>query len=135
MSETNGAHISVLLADDASIMRKAVLSFLESEPNIKVVGVAENFSQTIELAAALKPDIVLLDLHMRDDYAFAPSFVKSKLLLCGSRVLAMSLTSGEDDEETRALAESLGAVTLLDKSRFGDELIPAILNASRNPVG
>jgi two-component system, NarL family, nitrate/nitrite response regulator NarL len=134
MSEPNGTHITVLLADDASIMRKAVLSFLQSEPNIKVVGVAENFSQTIELATALKPDIVLLDLHMRDDYAFAPAFVKSKLLLCGSRVLAMSLTSGEDDEESRALAESLGAETLLDKSRFGDELIPAILNASRNPV-
>jgi chemotaxis response regulator CheB len=134
MSEMNGTHIAVLLADDASIMRKAVLSFLQSEPNIKVVGVAENFAQTIEMATTLKPDVVLLDLHMRDDYAFAPAFVKSKLMLCGSRVLAMSLCSGEDDEESRARAESMGAVTLLDKSKFGDELIPAILNVSRNAV-
>jgi chemotaxis response regulator CheB len=137
MSELNGtriARIGVLVADDASIMRKCVMTFLQLEPNIEVVGLAENFWQTIEMATALKPDVVLLDLHMRDDHAFAPAFVKSKLQLCGSRVLAMSLTSGENDEESRARAESMGAVTLLDKSKFGDELIPAILNVSRNAV-
>jgi hypothetical protein len=41
----------------------------------------------------------------------------------------MSLSSPEDDEGTRILAESFGVVTLLDKARFGNELIPAILQA------
>jgi hypothetical protein len=39
----------------------------------------------------------------------------------------MSLSSGEADEESRVLAESFGAVTLLDKAKFGREIIPAIL--------
>jgi hypothetical protein len=39
----------------------------------------------------------------------------------------MSLSSGDDDEVSRARAESLGAVALLDKAEFGHELIPAIL--------
>jgi hypothetical protein len=69
---------------------------------------------------------VLLDLHMPDDHAFVPAFIKSQLQLSGARVLGMSLSSG-DDEESRVRAESFGAVTLLDKAEFGRELIPAIL--------
>jgi chemotaxis response regulator CheB len=129
MSELNGTRITVLLADDAAAMRKVVGSFLQLEPNIKVVGVAENFSQTIEMATALKPDVVLLDLHMSDHYAYTPALVKSKLLLCGSRVLAMSLSSGEDDKDFRALAKSLGAIAVLDKANLYNELIPAILSS------
>jgi two-component system chemotaxis response regulator CheB len=128
MNEQNGRSVGVLVADDAAVIRKAVLSFLESVPNIKVLGVAENFAQTLEMAVALKPDVVILDLHMPDGHAFAPAVVKSKLQLCGSQVLAISFSSGEnDDEEARALAERFGAVAYLDKARFCDELIPAIL--------
>jgi hypothetical protein len=69
---------------------------------------------------------VLLDLHMPDDHAFVPAFVKSQLQLSGARVLGRSLSSG-DDEESRVLAESCGAATLLDKAELGRELIPTIL--------
>jgi chemotaxis response regulator CheB len=93
---------------------------------VKVVGEAVNFSQTVFLAMTLRPDVVLLDLHMPDDHAFVPAFVKSQPRLSGARVLGMSLSSGED-EESRVRAESFGAVTLLDKEEFGRELIPAIL--------
>jgi len=119
--------IGVLLADDAEIIRTAVSRLLETEPVIELIGIAENFSETLRMAASLRPDVVLLDLHMPDDHAFQPAFVKSELALSGARVLGMSLSSGEDDEESRVLAESFGAVTLLDKARFGNELIPAIL--------
>jgi hypothetical protein len=39
----------------------------------------------------------------------------------------MSLSSAEDDEEVRTLAENLGVVRLLNKAEFGRVLIPAIL--------
>ena len=64
-------------------------------------------------------------LHMPDDQALVPSFVKSQFQLSGARVLGMSLSSGED-EVSRVRAESLG-LALLDKAEFGRELIPAIL--------
>ena len=103
-----------------------MIRLLEVEPRVKVLGEAENFSQAIFLAMILKPDVVLLDLHMPDDQAFVPSFVKSQLQLAGARVLGMSLSSGED-EVSRVRAESFGALALLDKAEFGHELIPAIL--------
>ena len=124
--ESNQAQVRVLLADDAAIIRNAVSRLLESEPGIKLVGVAETFSQTIAMASSLKPDVVLLDLHMPDESLIPPTQVKSELGRSGARVLGMSL-SGEDDEETRTLAETFGVTTLLDKAEFGRALIPAIL--------
>ena len=94
-----------------------------------ILGTAENFSQTLQMAATLKPDVVLVDIHMPDSGSFEPAFVKSELAQSGARVLGMSLSSGEDDEEVRALAESLGVLKLLNKSDFGRVLIPAILQA------
>jgi PleD family two-component response regulator len=125
--EPDRTYVKVLLADDAAVIRSAVSRLLEAEPAIKLVGVAENFSQTLQMAASLRPDVVLLDLHMPDNDAFHPAFVKSELKLSGARVLGMSLSSAEDDEEVRTLAESLGILTLLNKSDFGRILIPAIL--------
>ena len=127
LPESNQPQVRVLLADDAAIIRNVVSRLLESEPSIKLVGVAENFSQTIEMASSLKPDVVLLDLHMPDEHLIPPTKVKSELRHSGARVLGMSLSSGEDDEETRTLAESFGVARLLDKAEFGRVLIPAIL--------
>jgi chemotaxis response regulator CheB len=49
------------------------------------------------MAAALKPDVILLDLHMPNDHSFNPEFVKANL--SGARVLAMSLSSNYEREE------------------------------------
>jgi chemotaxis response regulator CheB len=118
--------VRVLLADDAAIIRNAVSRLLESEPSIKLVGVAESFSQTIEMATSLKPDVVLLDLHMPDERLIPAALVKSELSNSRARVLGMSL-SGEDDEDTLALAESFGVTRLLDKAQLGRVLTRAIL--------
>jgi len=90
------------------------------------LGEASNFAEAISMTAALKPDVVLLDLHMPDDRSFNPEFVKANL--SGARVLAMSLSGDyESEEETRLLAERFGAVAILDKAKLYDQLIPAIL--------
>jgi DNA-binding NarL/FixJ family response regulator len=99
----------------------------EAEPSIKVVGAAESFSQTIEMGSSLKPDVILLDLHMPDESLILPTQVKSELGRSGARVPGRSLSSGEDEEETRTPAETFGVTRLLDKSEFGRVLIPAIL--------
>ena len=121
--------ITILLVDDVEIVRKAIRHLLETEPAIQILGEAANYKQALSMATAMRPDLVLLDLHMPDESVVEPESVKSQLGQCGSKVLAMSLSSGEHDEAARALAESFGAVGLLDKTRFGDELIPAILDS------
>jgi len=58
--------ITVLLADDAAIMRRAIRNVLESDPEIKIVGETADFARTIQMAADLKPQVVVMDLHMPD---------------------------------------------------------------------
>jgi DNA-binding NarL/FixJ family response regulator len=117
--------IRVLLADDSDIMRKAILGALAEDPSIERVGEATSFALTIELTASLKPDIVLMDLHMPDEHAFPPELVRAKISAHAACVLAISVWN---DNKARALAERLGAKLLLDKANLYSTLLPAIRN-------
>ena len=113
--------ISVLLADDSEIMRKVIVDLLKIDPEIEVVAESVGFAQTIELAAKLHPQVIVLDVHMSDERTVTPSQLKCGLI--GSRLLAISVWN---DDETRHLAEAIAAVALLDKSNLATALIPAI---------
>lgn len=113
--------ITLLLVDDADMLREAIRSLLSGSPEIEIVGEASNFTDALRLANQLKPQVILLDLHMHDR---APANLKYLLPLQESRLLTMSLDSGT---EGQALADSLGASALLDKVYLSDELILMIL--------
>ena len=119
--------ITVLLADDKEVVLSSIRLLLGSDPEIRIVGEAASFRQTIQSATDLKPQIIVMDVHMPDDSSVSPQEIKSQLDTLGSRLIAMSFWN---DEDTQALAESLGAVTLLDKMRLVTELIPAIKAAT-----
>jgi chemotaxis response regulator CheB len=121
--------ISVLLADDSDVVRKVILDLLKSDPEIEVVAESVGFAQTIEIAAKLHPQVIVLDFHMSDERTVTPSQLKSGLI--GSRVLAISIWK---DDETNALAESMGAVKLLDKTELAAELINSSHRAAREQV-
>ena len=116
--------VTVLLAEDSDAIRSAIKRILKDQPGIALVGEAVNFSQTLQMTAELKPQVVLLDLHMPGEQEFSPAFVKSQLLLSAKHVLVISIWN---DNEARALATSYGAATLLDKINLGSQLVPAIL--------
>ena len=73
----------------------------------------------------MKPDTVVIDLHMGDEWEFEPDFIRSQL--DGSVVVGISLWT---DDETKALAARYGAVTLVDKASLNADLVPAILQHS-----
>jgi two-component system, NarL family, response regulator LiaR len=56
--------ISILIADDHPLMRKAMRMTLEKEPDFNVIGEAKDGLQAIEMARDLKPDVVILDISM-----------------------------------------------------------------------
>ena len=118
---------TVLLADDNEIVRKAILRLLQGDSDIQVLAQGTTFAQTIELASTLHPQVIVLDVHMSDERAVTPAQLKSGLI--GSRVLAMSIWN---DDETKFLAKTFGAATLLDKAKLATELIPAIIQNSTN---
>ena len=115
--------ITVLLADDAAVMRKAIRRVLESEPGIEIIGETTDFAQTIKMARDLKPQVVVMDLHMPDASRVPPSDVKASFASSASQLFAISIW---DDQDSQALAKSYGAVAFLDKVKLGTDLIPAI---------
>jgi DNA-binding NarL/FixJ family response regulator len=54
----------VLVCDDAPDMRAMLRDALDADPRLRVVGEARDGSDTLRLAAALQPDVVLLDIGM-----------------------------------------------------------------------
>lgn len=56
--------IRVLVVDDSQTARQAIRAILESEPDIEIVGEAENGEQAVELTAQLKPDVITMDINM-----------------------------------------------------------------------
>jgi DNA-binding NarL/FixJ family response regulator len=64
MPETAGERIRVLLADDHAILREGLASLMEKQPDIVVVGEAEDGKECLERAAALIPDVVVLDIKL-----------------------------------------------------------------------
>jgi two-component system response regulator DevR len=112
--------IKILLADDSEIIRKVVADLLQGDPEIQLVAECTSLAQTMERASKLHPQVIVLDVHMGDEETVTSSQLKFGLI--GSRVLAISIWN---DDETKALAERMGATTLLDKASLTTALIPA----------
>ena len=56
--------IRILLADDHTVMRNGLRLLLERQPNLSVVGEAADGREAVEMAAAEKPDVVVMDIAM-----------------------------------------------------------------------
>lgn len=56
--------IKVLITDDHPVVREGLSAMLNKEPDIRVVGEAENGTEAIDKAKELQPDVVLMDLRM-----------------------------------------------------------------------
>lgn len=56
--------VRILLADDHHVMRAGLRSLLECQPDLEVVGETGDGRQTVELAASLTPDVVVMDIGM-----------------------------------------------------------------------
>jgi DNA-binding NarL/FixJ family response regulator len=111
----------VLLAEDSDVVRRAVRQLLEQDREIELVGEATTFAKTIQMLKELRPQVIVMDLHMRDETPLMPVEVKSCLNV--SQIVAISIWN---DEETRMLADSFGAFTLLDKMNLAEDLNPTI---------
>ncbi|HEY3443045.1 MAG TPA: response regulator transcription factor [Paludibaculum sp.] len=56
--------ITILLADDHSMVRQGFRRILESQPDMEIVGEASNGREAVELAVKLMPDVVVMDVAM-----------------------------------------------------------------------
>jgi two-component system, NarL family, response regulator LiaR len=118
--------IRVLIADDHRVVRDGLRYLLSQEPGIDVVGEAGDGRQAVQVAAATRPDVLLLDLYMPELDGHA---VLAALQATPHRPAVVVLTSATDDEHlVRAL--HAGATSYLVKTAAADEVIASIRNAA-----
>ena len=114
--------ITILLADDQALVRQGLKAMLSLEGDMAVVGEAGNGMEAIELAALLKPDIILLDVRMPEmDGLTALGRIKS--VAPSSSVIMVTLYD-EADYLLRAVNAGAAGYLLKDASR--EELIRAV---------
>jgi DNA-binding NarL/FixJ family response regulator len=87
-------------------MRKAIRTLLGDEPEIELVGEAENFAESLSMTRRFNPHVVILDLNMPDSSHLTPMNVSEGLRAYQAAVLAISVWN---DEDTHSLAQSYGA--------------------------
>ena len=117
--------ITVLLADDHTLMRQGVRSLLQAQSDIEIVGEAGTGRQAVEQAKALRPDVVVMDIAM----PLLNGLEATRRILRqnpSSRVLILSTYS--DDEYVQQLTEAGAAGYLLKDSAVTD-LVNAIREA------
>ena len=114
--------ITVLLADDHTIVRQGFRALLEAEPDIAVVGEAETGRQAVQLAKKLRPDVVLMDIAMPllNGLEATRQIIRE---VPSSKVLVLS--SYSDDEYVHQLTEA-GAAGYLLKGAAVTDLVKAI---------
>ena len=117
----------VLLVDDQALFREALATLLGVRDDVTVVGEAADGEQALRRAAALRPDVVLMDLRMPVLDGIAAT---RRLRETQPDVRVIALTTFDDDEDVFAALRA-GAVGYLLKDVSGARLVEAVHAAAR----
>jgi signal transduction histidine kinase/ActR/RegA family two-component response regulator len=124
-----GSRLRVLLADDHQVIRQGLVSLLESQPDLQVVGEASDGQEAVELACRLRPDVVLMDVSMpRMDGLQATRRIKERLP--GIRVIGLSMF---DEETVGGRLREAGAEAYVSKAGPSQDLLEAIRREAASP--
>ncbi|NJL36956.1 MAG: response regulator transcription factor [Leptolyngbyaceae cyanobacterium SM1_4_3] len=119
--------IRILLVDDQTIICQALKALLDRQQDFQVVGIAADGYTAIEQVAALRPDVVLIDIQMPGlDGVAATRLISQRFR--GVKVLVLS---GHDDGAYLKAALSAGAQGYLLKDTGAEDLATAIRSAYR----
>ena len=119
--------IRVLLVDDHDIVRLGLMTLLNDQPDMEVVGEANTAAEAVRAVEKISPDVVLMDIRLPGEGGIEATrqvterFPKSKVVM---------LTSFADDELVMR-AINAGAVGYMLKQVGNEELIRAIQAAAR----
>jgi DNA-binding NarL/FixJ family response regulator len=111
--------IKVLLADDDPLFLESLRALIEEQPELTVVAAAENGLEVIELADQLRPDAVVVDLHMPlvDGVTAVARLRRDHPHLC------LIVVTGDPDRALHVAAVAAGADGVLEKHELARGLI------------
>jgi DNA-binding NarL/FixJ family response regulator len=135
MEPEAGETISVLVVDDHAVVRRGLQAFLESEPDLEVVGDADGGTQALSMLAKLdsegrRPDVVVMDLQMSPlDGIESTRQIRARY----TDVEVVALTSFAEEERVHG-ALAAGASGYLLKDSDADEVAAAVRAAHRGEL-
>ncbi|MFI0508967.1 two-component system response regulator DevR [Streptomyces canus] len=114
--------IRVFLLDDHEVVRRGIADLLEAEPDISVVGDAENVEHALVRAPAVRPDVAVLDVRLPDgDGISVCRELRSRM-----PELAVLMLTSFDDEDALLDAIMAGASGYVLKQIRGSDLVSAV---------
>jgi two-component system, NarL family, response regulator NreC len=122
--------IRILIADDHAVVRTGLRALLSADPDLEIVGEANDGDEALRLAETLHPDMVLLDITMPPDNGIkAAQRLKEK----HPDLIVLFLTMHEDES---LLHEALraGAAGYVTKRAEESEILEAIRAANRGDI-
>jgi len=122
-----GQQIRIILAEDHAVVRSALRLLLEAEPDMAVVGEAENGLEAVERATQLQPDVVIMDIAMP---VLGGLEATRQVVRHCPRVGVLILTMYDDPEHFFRGLEA-GALGYIPKSASEQELLQAIRTVAR----
>ena len=111
---TTSEGFRVLLADDHALMRQILGAILESYPNLSIIGEAANGMEAVEMAAALKPDGIIMDINMPK----IDGIEATKQIKAAQPAVSIIGLSVIDDKYVREAMKEAGAEAVLLKDEI-----------------
>jgi DNA-binding NarL/FixJ family response regulator len=114
--------IRILIADDHQLFAEALGLALDADPRLEVVGYARDGQEVVELARALDPDVILMDLEMP---VLDGVTATRRLLKTSPARIAILTASARPEDAVRA--RDAGASTYLTKGCSAGKVVDAVV--------
>ncbi len=114
--------LRILLADDHKMLREGLQVLLDRQPGMHVVGEAASGKEVLAKAAALKPDVVVMDLSMPE----LNGLQATELLRARHPAIKVVVLTAHEDESYLTQLCKAGAAGYVLKRSPGEELVQAI---------
>jgi DNA-binding NarL/FixJ family response regulator len=122
--------IRVLVADDHPIVRSGIAALAGSDPEVEVVGEASTGIEAVDMALALRPDLVLMDLQMP---GIGGDEATARIVAAEPGIRVIILTTYESDGRILGAIEA-GASGYLLKAAPQEEILAGIRSVARGEV-
>lgn len=114
--------ITVIVADDHTVLRDGLRYLLEAQGDIEIIGMAANGQEAVDLASQACPDVILMDISM----PVMNGIEATKLICKMCSYTKVAILSMHHTTEYMQRAIEAGAVGYLLKDSAGAELVSAI---------